>query len=121
TVIKWPRRRIAPVRRSCTLRRRAEMLREKGERSAIGEVGSGLVVARRAGVVVEGVLGAGIGVERIGLVVGFERRLVGRDPGVHGFVGFGVVQQQRGLDVGDLRRRNLAPVIGDAGVELGAR
>ena len=54
-------------------RRRAEMLREEGERPAPGKIGRRLVVAGSAGVVVEGVLGAGIFVDRIFLVVGFQR------------------------------------------------
>src|SRR5688572_26280658 len=97
---------------SCALRRRAEVLRVESERAAIGGVGGGLVVARRAGVVVEGVLGARIDVERIGLVVRLQRRLVVGDTGIHGVVLLGIVEQERGLDVGNLRRRNLAPVIG---------
>src|SRR4029453_5701271 len=53
------------------LGRRAQILREEGKRPAPGEIGRRLVVARGAGVVVEGVLGAGIDVDRVFLVVGF--------------------------------------------------
>src|ERR1700730_3915136 len=66
--------------------RGAEIFLEERERAAPGEVGGGLVVARGAGVVVEGVLGAGIDVDGIALVAGLERRVRGRDALVDVFV-----------------------------------
>ena len=89
--------------------RHAERLLEEGERAAPGEVGGGLVVARGAEVVVEGVLRARIDVDRVFLVVGLQRRLVGRDAGVHALVLLGVVQQQRRLDLRHLVGRHLPP------------
>src|SRR6516162_8991669 len=59
--------------------RRPQMLLEERQRAAPGEVGGGLVVACGAGVVVEGVLGAGIDVERVALVAGLQRLLERRD------------------------------------------
>src|SRR5262245_66591173 len=89
----WPR----SLRR---LRRRAQMLREEGERSAPGEIGRRLVVASGASVVVEGVLGAGIDVDRIFLVVGAQRRLVGGDAFVGGLIGLGFLQVVARLALG---------------------
>src|SRR6516225_10889261 len=77
------------------LRRRAQMLREEGERPAPGQIGRRLVVASGAGVVVEGVLGAGIDVDRIFLVVGGQRRLIGGDAFVDVIIGLGILQEKR--------------------------
>src|SRR5215831_17093196 len=74
------------------------MLREEGERSAPGEIGRRLVVATGASVVVEGVLGAGIHVDRIFLFVGGQRRLVGGDAFVDVFIGLVILQEKRRLD-----------------------
>src|SRR5262245_51138274 len=54
----------APAPISARLGRRSKILREESERAAPGEIGCWLVVTRRAGVVVEGVLRARVGVDR---------------------------------------------------------
>src|SRR5215510_4301867 len=69
----------------------AKSFLEERQRAAPGEIGRRLVVARRAGVVVEGMLRARIGVDGVLLVVRLERRLVGRDAGVHRLVVLGIV------------------------------
>src|SRR6266700_7558492 len=76
--------------RSADLRRSAQVLREERERAAPGQIGRGLVVARAAGVVGEGVLGARIDVLGILLVVGLERSLEVRDALVDVVVVLGV-------------------------------
>src|SRR5216683_1225294 len=91
--------------------RRAQILLEERERAAPGEVGGGLVVARSAGVVVEGVLGAGINVEAVALVAGLERRFEGRDALVDVLIHLGIMQQQRRLDVRHLLGGRLSSVI----------
>ncbi len=53
------------------------MLREEGEAPVPGEFRRFRVVARAAGIVVEGVVHAFIHVELVGLVVGLQRRLIG--------------------------------------------
>src|SRR5215216_6808508 len=98
----------------------AEGLLEERQGPLPGEIGRRLVVARRAGVVVEGALRARIDVDRVLLVVGLQRRLVGGDAGIHRVVVFGVVQEERRLDVGHLGGGNLPAVVGHAGVELRA-
>src|ERR1044071_3657875 len=65
------------VRRLRGLRRRAEILAEEIQRALPGKVSGRLVVARRAEVVVEGVLGAWIDVLGVLLVVGLQRLLIG--------------------------------------------
>src|SRR6266581_2256824 len=82
---------------SADLRRSAEILREERERAAPGEVGRALVVARAAGVVVEGVLRARIDVLGVLLVVGLERGLEVRDALVDVVVVLCVLQKQRRL------------------------
>jgi hypothetical protein len=73
------------------LRWRAQVFREEGEGSAPGEIGRRLVVAGGTRVVVEGVLGAGIDVDRIFLVVGDQRRLIGGDTFVDVLIGLGII------------------------------
>ena len=58
---------------------------------------------------------------RVAHVVRLQRRLIGRDAGIHAFVVLGIVQHQRGLDLRHVGGRDLPSVIGDAGVELAAR
>src|SRR3954463_9766108 len=89
-------------RDSTNLRRRAKVLREKCERTAPGEIGRGLVVARAAGVVVEGVLRARIDVLGVLLVVRLERSLEVCDALVDVVVVLSVLQKQRSLDGRDL-------------------
>src|SRR5437899_7904363 len=91
--------------------RRAQILLEERERAGPGEVGGGLVVARGARVVVEGVLGAGINVEAVALVAGLERRFEGRDALVDVLIHLGIMQQQRRLDVRDLLGGRLDSVV----------
>ena len=82
-----------------------------------GELGGGLVVARRAGIVVEGVPGARIFVRLEGLAGVLQRLDVAVDAAVHAAVVFGVVEKQRGVDFLDALLR-LAAVIGDRGREI---
>src|SRR5215471_19222487 len=77
--------------------RSGEVLPQEVDRPLPGQPGRGLVVARR-GVVVEAVLRAGIGEDLVAHVVGLERRLEGRDPGVDPVVVLGVVDEKRRLD-----------------------
>src|SRR5262245_14184827 len=84
--------------RSADLRRGAQVFGEERERAAPGEIGGRLVVARAAGVVVEGVLRARIDVLGVLLVVGLERGLERLDALVDVVVVLGILQQQRCLD-----------------------
>src|SRR5687768_15695925 len=59
-----------------------EMLLQERQRPAPGLVGRLLVVAGPAGVVVEGVVGALVHVDLVGLARPLQGRLVGRDAGV---------------------------------------
>src|SRR5262245_56329474 len=88
------------VRQACSadLRRGAQVLGEERKRAAPGEIGRRLVVARAAGVVVEGVLRARIDVLGVLLVVGLERGLEVRDALVDVVVVLGILHQQRRLD-----------------------
>src|SRR5215470_17601941 len=104
--------------RSADLRRGAQILGEERKRAAPGEIGCRLVVARPAGVVVEGVLRAGIDVLGVFLVVGLERGLEVRDALVDVVVVLGILQKQRRLDRRNLVGGRLRAVIGDAGREV---
>src|SRR6266853_619422 len=100
--------------------RGAQILLEERERAAPGEVGGGFVVARGAGVVVEGVLGAGINMGAVALVAGLERRFERRDALVDVLVHLGIVQQQRRLDVRHLLGGRLGAVIRGGCHDVGA-
>src|SRR5262249_20921988 len=101
---------------STDLRRNAEILLEERERTAPGKVGRRLVVARAAGVVVEGVLGARVDVLGVFLVVGLERGLERIDALVDVVVVLGILQQQRRLDRRNLVGGRLRPRVGGAGI-----
>src|SRR5262245_43324508 len=79
----------API--SARLGRCSQVLGEESERAAPGEIGRRLVVARRASVVVEGVLRARVGVDRVFFVVCLEGCFVGRDVFVSVVFVFGVI------------------------------
>src|SRR5262245_32937495 len=104
--------------RSTNLRRGAQVLGEERERATPGEIGGRFVVARAAGVVVEGVLRARIDVLGVLLVVGLERGLERLDAFVDVVVVLGILQQQWRLDPRNLVGRRLRAVIGDAGSEV---
>src|SRR5262249_30384611 len=103
---------------STDLRRNAEILLEERERTAPGEVGGRLVVARAAGVVVEGMLGAWVDVLGVLLVVGLERGLERIDALVDVVVVLGILQQQRRLDRRNLVGGRRRGVVGAPGVEV---
>src|SRR6202008_3854263 len=107
------------IARSSRLRRRAEVLLKERQRPAPGQIGGGLVVTGGAGGVVEGMLGAGIFVEREFFVVGFQRGLVGFDAFIDVVVVFGVLQQQCRLDRRYLVGRRLRAVVGHGGEQTG--
>src|SRR4030095_11445883 len=96
----------------------SEVFLEERQRALRGQIGGGLVITGGAGVVVEGMLRAGIDVFCILLVVGLQRSLIGGNASVHALVVLCVVQQQWSLDVGHLGCRDLPAVVGDAGIEL---
>src|SRR5215470_5475236 len=86
-----PRGTVEP-RDSTNLRRSTEILREERERATPGQIGCGLVVARAASVVVEGVLRARIDVLGVLLVVGLEGGLEVCDALVDVVVVLGILQ-----------------------------
>src|SRR5215471_4928074 len=112
------RRGTVESRNSANLRRRAQILREERKCAAPGEIGRGLVVARAAGVVVEGVLRARIDVLSVLLVVGLERSLEVGDAFVDVVVVLGVLQKQRRFDRRDLVGGRLRAIVGDAGSKV---
>src|SRR6187551_3576656 len=96
--------------KSARLGRRAQVLLQEGEGAAPGDVGLLLIVADLAGVVVEGVLRARIGIGRELLVVLFQRFFKGSRGAVHALVFLGIVLKQRSLDVGNFVHRGRAAI-----------
>jgi hypothetical protein len=66
------------------------------------------------------VLGAGINVDRVFLVVGFQRRLVGPNAFVDVLVVLRVMQEQRRFDRSHHLDRDLRAVVRHRGGEIGA-
>src|SRR5262245_60112018 len=91
------------------LLRRPEVLVEELDRPLPRHGGGGPVVARGR-VVVEAVLRPGIAVHRVRHVARLERRLVGGPALVHAIVVVRVVDQERRLDLGNVRGRRLRAV-----------
>src|SRR5688572_9221150 len=87
-----------------------KMFVEVIESALPGQLGGRFVITR-SGVVVETVLGPGIDIAFVSFTGRLQSRFVCRPTGVDALVHFGVVNQQRGIDLGNIRSRRLAAVV----------
>src|SRR5262245_11784279 len=96
-----------------------QILLEKRDGAVPGELGRGFVVAR-GGVVVEAVLGAGVGVDLVLHAGGLHGLLHGRVHGVDALVVLGELDEERGLDLRHRGGLGGGAVVRDAGLHLRA-
>src|SRR5262245_41355520 len=90
-----------------------QLLLEELDRPPPRQIRRLLVVARVRRVVVEGVVGAFVDVDRVLLAPSVERFLEGVDSGIGAVVEPGIMQQERRLDLAGILGLRLAAVIGD--------
>src|SRR5262245_28421900 len=97
----------------------SQILIEELHGSLPRELGGRLVVSRRR-VVVETMLRTVVHVERVRLVVGLQRGLVGGNPGIHALIVAGILKHEGSLDLRGVIRARLPAVEGDSRVQLGS-
>ena len=88
-------------RRTARLQLAPQIFIEEVEGALPGQLGGGLVIARRS-VVVEAVIGTGVNISVVGDVVGFERLFVSGPSAGDAGVQSRIVKQQRGANLGGI-------------------